>query len=296
MMEVMEPLTFAKGQATGNDFVIVPDPDGQLILNPELVAGLCDRRFGIGGDGLLRVVRTAADPELAAFVGGSGAAEWFMDYRNADGSLAEMCGNGVRVFARYLVETELVAVGEFVIGTRSGPVPVVVSPDAVSLTLGPTRVLGASSARLTGDGRLGGLELPGLAVDCGNPHLVCPLPAGIELVDADLSRPPEVDRELFPAGANVELIAPLPGEAELGADHIRMRVHERGVGETLSCGSGACAAAAAVRHVAGHRSGVVTVDVSGGRLLVALTPEDCVLTGPAVIVAHGTTVAGLATS
>lgn len=291
MMGEMEPLTFAKGQATGNDFVIVPDPEGRLSLSPELVATLCHRRFGIGGDGLLRVVRTAADPELAAYLGDAAAAEWFMDYRNADGSVAEMCGNGVRVFARYLVESELVAVDEFVVGTRSGPVPVVVGPDAVSLTLGPPRVLGAGSARLGGEAR--GLELPGLAVDCGNPHLVCPLPAGMELTEVDLTRAPEVDRELFPAGANVELIAPPPGVTELGGDQLRMRVYERGVGETMSCGSGACAAAAAVLHTAGRTSGVVTVDVPGGRLLVSLTPQDCALTGPAVIVANGTTTGDL---
>ena len=99
-----ETLTFAKGHGTGNDFVLVPDPDGTLPLDAALVVALCDRRFGVGGDGVLRVVRAAAEPEAA---GMADEAEWFMDYRNADGSLAEMCGNGVRVYARYLVESGL---------------------------------------------------------------------------------------------------------------------------------------------------------------------------------------------
>ena len=279
MMGEMEPLTFAKGQATGNDFVIVPDPEGRLSLSPELVATLCHRRFGIGGDGLLRVVRTAADPELAAYLGDAAAAEWFMDYRNADGSLAEMCGNGARVFARYLVATGLVATDRMTLATRAGTVAAVVTDDAVSVTLGHPTVVGESAARV------GGQRLAGVAVDCGNPHLVCPVPSERELAALDLSRSPEIDPRRFPHGANVEFITPAGGEP--GGTGVRMRVHERGVGETLSCGSGACAAAAAVLREAGLDAGVVTVDVPGGRLTVSLTGTDCALTGPAVLVAHG---------
>lgn len=289
-MRVMDPLEFAKGHGTGNDFVIIPDPGGALVLTPELVAGVCDRRFGVGADGVLRVVRTAADPELAGYADQAGFPEWFMDYRNADGTLAEMCGNGVRVFARYLLASQLVAVDELVVGTRSGPVPVVVTEDAVSATLGLPRVYGESVARLAGR------ELPGTAVDCGNPHLVCQLPPELPLAELDLTGPPAVDPELFPEGVNVEFIELVTGEPP-GPTHLRMRVYERGVGETLSCGSGACAAAAATLRALGHTApgagadqaaGVATVDVPGGRLTVALTGEDCALTGPAVLVAQGT--------
>jgi diaminopimelate epimerase len=276
-------MEFSKGHGTGNDFVIVPDPDGALPLPPRLVAGLCDRRLGIGGDGVLRVVRTAAsgEPELV------GDAEWFMDYRNADGSVAEMCGNGVRVFARYLVENGLVGTGEFAVATRSGPVQAVVTDDAVSVTMDHPRVYAESAAAVAGR------MLPGVAVDTGNPHLVCPLPADLELAALDLTAPPVVDRQRFPDGVNVEFTAPPPGEpadpvGSAGRQVVRMRVYERGVGETMSCGSGACAVAAATLHAAGHASGLVTVDTPGGRLLVSLTGDGCALTGPAVLVATGT--------
>jgi diaminopimelate epimerase len=274
----VDTLEFSKGHGTGNDFVIIPDPEGAMVLTPKLVTALCDRRFGIGGDGVLRVVRSAATGDRA----GAGA-EWFMDYHNADGSVAETCGNGIRVFARYLVENGLVATGEFEVATRAGVVVAVVTEDAVSVTMGLPRVYGEGAARIgTGAERR---ELPGVAVDCGNPHLVCALPAGVDLADLDLTVPPVVDPALFPDGVNVELTAPPPGAA--GPGHLRMRVHERGVGETPSCGSGACAAAAAALRAAGRASGVVTVDVPGGRLAVSLTAEDCALTGPALVVAHG---------
>lgn len=275
MMEPMDRIEFSKGHGTGNDFVIIPDPDGALPLSPELVVALCDRRTGIGADGVLRVVRTAAagEPDLA------GTAEWFLDYRNADGSVAEMCGNGVRVFARYLVETGLSGTGEIAIATRSGPVVAVVMPEAVRVTLARPRVDGGAVATV------GGRELPGVAVDTGNPHLVCPLPAGLALAELDLTRPPVVDPDRFPHGVNVELtVSAGPGEP------VRMRVYERGVGETRSCGSGACAVAAATLHAAGRTAGTVTVDPPGGRLQVSLTGDGCVLAGPAVLVAQGTVV------
>lgn len=110
-------MRFVKGHGTENDFVILPDPDGALDLTGPMVAALCDRRAGIGGDGVLRVVRTKAVAGLP------GDAEWFMDYRNVDGSIAEMCGNGARVFARYLVDSGLAAPGEFDIATRGGGAP-----------------------------------------------------------------------------------------------------------------------------------------------------------------------------
>jgi diaminopimelate epimerase len=110
-------LPFLKGHGAENDFVIVPDPDGRIELPPATVARLCDRRAGIGGDGLLRVVRSAAHPEAAAM---AGEAEWFMDYRNSDGSIAEMCGNGIRVFARYLRRAGLAGNGDLAVATRAG--------------------------------------------------------------------------------------------------------------------------------------------------------------------------------
>jgi diaminopimelate epimerase len=279
-MAAMDRLEFAKGHGTGNDFVIIPDPDGALDLPASLVAALCDRRFGIGADGVLRVVRAAAHPEAA-----DSGAEWFMDYRNADGSVAEMCGNGARVFARYLIEAELAPPGEITVATRTGLVTARVAGGLVTVTMAQPRLSG------TGTARLAGLELAGTAVDCGNPHLVCPLPLAVGLASLDLTGSPEVDPGLFPDGVNVELTT--AGEGVPDADaHLRMRVHERGVGETLSCGSGACAAAAVALRAAGREHGTVVVDVPGGLLRVILGPDRCALQGPAVIVAHGIVDAG----
>lgn len=269
MMALMgiKGLPFAKGHGTGNDFVIVPDPDGELTLSPDDVAALCDRRRGIGGDGLLRVVRAAADPETADR---AAVAEWFMDYRNADGSLSEMCGNGVRVYARYLVDSGLATGPRVPILTRAGLVEAVLDGD-ISVRMTMPRLYGRSRTRLSG------VDFEGTVATCGNPHLVCWVEDPSAL---DLHATPELDPRTFPEGANVEFVAPV------GRNHVRMRVVERGVGETLSCGSGACVVAAVVLDGAGP--GTVTVDVPGGRLAVTLDGDVCVLSGPAVIVAEGT--------
>ncbi len=269
-------MRFAKGHGTGNDFVILPDPDGELPLTPALVAALCDRRRGIGGDGVLRVVRSAAHPDAAAL---AGAAEWFMDYWNADGSYAEMCGNGVRVFARYLTDTALVPEdSEIAVATRAGIVHVSIGAE-ITATM-PTPRVYAESYATVGDRRF-----VGAAVDVGNPHLVCAVDEPT-LQSLDLSVLPGVDREVFPAGVNVEFAA--AGDPPAGADlYRRMRVSERGSGETLSCGTAACAVAAIALEHHSLDSGAVVVDVHGGRLTVRLEQGECRLTGPAVVVAHG---------
>lgn len=271
----MDTLSFAKGHGTGNDFVIVPDPAGRVALTPALVAALCDRRRGIGADGVLRVVRAAEHAEAAGY---AGEAEWFMDYWNADGSFAEMCGNGVRVFTRYLVDNELADPDPsgIPVATRAGLVRAVVRDREISAGLTLPRIGADSTATLDGQ------AFPGTAVDCGNPHLVCTGLPGPMLSTLDLTRAPGCDAVLFPAGVNVEFVTRL---TDL---HVRMRVYERGSGETLSCGSGACAVAAVTLRDAGLAAGEVTVDVPGGRLTVTLDAETCWLTGPAVIVATGT--------
>ncbi|GAA1811922.1 diaminopimelate epimerase [Planosporangium flavigriseum] len=270
-------MTYAKGHGTGNDFVILPDLDGTLPLTPRLVAALCDRRRGIGADGVLRVVRTDAHPDAARY---AGAAEWFMDYWNADGTFAEMCGNGVRVYSRYLVEAGFADGGELTVATRAGVVRVVVTPAEISAGLSKPRVYGQSVARVAGYRYLGE------AVDVGNPHLVCRVSDTQELAGLDLTTSPEFSDADFPTGVNVEFSA--PGVPLPGVDaHVRMRVYERGSGETLSCGSGACAVAAVALADVGLSTGRVAVDVPGGRLTITLDEETCWLAGPAVIVATG---------
>lgn len=265
-------MRFIKGHGTGNDFVLLPDPDGALELTSGLVRALCDRRTGIGADGVLRVVRAAKHPDAAAM---AGDAEWFMDYWNADGSLAEMCGNGSRVFARYLISEGLASPGSFALATRAGVKAVKAGATGdVTVDMGPPRFLGGSYATI------GGRPVDGVGVSMGNPHLVCGVGAA-ELAEADLGQPPEVDAALFPDGVNVELVTPV------GRHHVRLRVHERGSGETASCGTGACAAAAVALRTAGEGSGDVVVDVPGGRLTVTLDGRTSWLAGPAVLVADG---------
>jgi len=253
---------FAKGHGTENDFVLLPDPDGVLDLTPRRVRALCDRRRGLGADGVLRVVAAEA------------AGEWFMDYRNADGTVAEMCGNGVRVFARYLVDSGLVQAGELAVGSRSGPRAVVVpSAGDVTVDMGRAAVEGSSTA--TVEGR----AFAGLVVDVGNPHLACV--TDVLLEHLDLTVPPGHDPVVFPHGVNVEFVR------ITGPETTVMRVHERGVGETRSCGTGTVAAVVAALRAGGRRTGELMVQTRGGPLRVEVADETTRLTGPAVIVADG---------
>ncbi|MEE1826356.1 diaminopimelate epimerase [Streptomyces sp. BE20] len=286
-------LPFLKGHGTQNDFVIVPDPDGRLDLGPRAVAALCDRRAGIGGDGLLRVVRSAADPAAAGL---ADRAEWFMDYRNSDGSIGEMCGNGVRVFARYLVEAGLAEPGELAVATRAGVRTVRIAEDAEDGTPGEVTVDMGRAVLPGPDGievAVGERRWPALNVNMGNPHAV----AFVESLDhaGDLLAAPATSPEgAYPEGVNVEFVV------DRGPRHVAMRVHERGSGETRSCGTGACAVAVAAARRDGVDPAVTgeavtyTVDVLGGRLMITEYPDGRVeKTGPAVIVARGELEPGL---
>jgi diaminopimelate epimerase len=276
---------FTKGHGTGNDFVIVSDPDGSLELSDAQVAALCDRRFGIGGDGILRVVRADAIDEGADAV--AAGAEWFMDYRNADGSKAEMCGNGIRVFARYLLDTGLTAIepdAAVLIGTRNGPLPVTRHPLGFEVDLGAFRVEpGETLVRAKGLGP----ARPGLGIDVGNPHVVVALPSDAELDGLDLTAIPRLEPDP-PHGANVEFVVPADPLVENGVGRVRMRVFERGVGETLSCGTGVAATALAVREWAGRAApDHWQVEVPGGVLGVRVVDGHVLLAGPAVLVFSG---------
>jgi diaminopimelate epimerase len=292
---------FAKGHGTQNDFVLVPDADGELRLSAGQVAALCDRRAGIGADGLIRVVRAdALDDGPDKFARRQPWAEWFMDYRNGDGSVAEMCGNGLRVFVAYLEHLGWAELGdgdELAVGTRAGVKRVRRVDGSLSADLGPWRVVGGPSTAASGADAVvsvGGErpELPGLSIDVGNPHVVVALPDLARLAAADLTRAPVVDP--VPAhGTNVELVVPMH-DATRSTGHLTMRVYERGVGETRSCGTGAVAAVLAARVWAGRGApDIWDVDVPGGRLRITAESGDLLsggtvhLAGPAVIVAEG---------
>ncbi|WP_421106672.1 diaminopimelate epimerase [Streptomyces sp. NEAU-S77] len=285
-------LRFLKGHGTENDFVIVPDLDGRLELSAAAVARICDRRAGVGGDGLIRVVRSSAHPEARAM---AAEAEWFMDYRNSDGSIAEMCGNGVRVFARYLQRAGLAEEGDLTIATRAGLRHIHIAkaapegaPDSGAVTVS------MGKAVLPEPGPDGGITVAvgdrtwsARNINMGNPHAV----AFVDDLDqaGNLFTAPAVHpASAYPDGTNVEFVV------DRGPQHVAMRVHERGSGETRSCGTGACAVMVAAARRDGADPGVTgrpvtyTVDVPGGRLVISERPDGTVeMTGPAVIVAEG---------
>ncbi|MBE7159989.1 MAG: diaminopimelate epimerase [Williamsia herbipolensis] len=286
MADVDTALPFVKGHGTENDFVLLPDHQARLDLTEDFVAALCDRRAGIGGDGLLRVARTDAlviAGVLDEIPAGVSSSDWFMDYRNADGSIAEMCGNGVRVFAHHLVVAGLVDRTEFVVGSRAGGRRVHVrSADAadadVTVEMGPVRIGERSSTTL-------GRQLDGVAVDVGNPHLACVVD---DLTVADLDRldftgGAVVDTGVFPHGVNIEVLTPVRDGS------VHMRVLERGVGETRSCGTGTvAAAAAALLAQTGKPQGALDVHIPGGTVTVTITDDGATLRGPSRLVAVGT--------
>jgi diaminopimelate epimerase len=276
---------FAKGHGTENDFVLLPDVDARLDLQPAAVTALCDRRRGLGADGVLRIATAAALVDtgvLDRLPEGVSADDWYMDYRNADGSVAQMCGNGVRVFAHYLRVSGLETRDEFVVASLAGPRPVVLHHvDAttadVTVEMGKTNRLGPGQAVV------GGRRFTGLAVDVGNPHLACvdPRMTTEGLAHLDVGAPVLFDAGQFPDGVNVEVLtAPYAGS-------VAMRVHERGVGETRSCGTGTVAATVAALAHTGADTGTLVVRVPGGEVSVTVTDATSYLRGPSVLVARG---------
>lgn len=298
---VLAGRSLTTGHGTENDFVLVPDADGELDVSPVEVAAVCDRHAGIGADGLIRVVRSSALPEGAAALAADPTAQWFMDYRNADGSVAEMCGNGVRVFVHYLRERGLVdleAGGTVAVGTRGGVRRVSYDGEVYTVEMGRWQMPGGAAAVQAGYDvvvQVPGLEGPraGLRVSVPNPHTVIALPDEDELARAELTRTPAYDPQP-PEGTNLELVVPL-GEDDSSGEPVgalRMRVLERGVGETRSCGTGTCAAALAVRAWGGAGApDTWRVLVPGGEVLVRVVGDAVTLTGPAVLTADVTLVA-----
>lgn len=264
-----------KGHGTENDFVLLPDHDGSVHgdLDPRFVASLCDRRRGIGADGVMRVIRTES-------LGLPSAGEWFMDYRNADGSVSEMCGNGVRVFAKHLFDEGLVPADQpVVVGTRDGDKTITRTTGADGEVF--TVDMGVPTLGVTSKVAVDGRAWEAHEVRTGNPHAV----AFVDTLDdaGTLLAEPEYDHAVYPEGVNIEFVvrrAPL---------HVAMRVHERGSGETRSCGTGACAVAAATAVAdAAARPATYRVDVPGGTVHVTWTDDDhLLLAGPAEIVARG---------
>ncbi|MHA3683961.1 diaminopimelate epimerase [Leucobacter sp. HY1908] len=284
----MTTLRFTKGHGTGNDFVLFTDPDGAVELTRDRVRALCDRHTGVGADGVIRAVRSRALPEGAAVLEEEPEAEWFFDVWDADGTPSPMCGNGIRVYAHYLISEGLVAperTDTLPIGTRAGVRDVLAGASGYTVDLGRWRLAGEPlvSAR--------GLYVPrpGLAVDLGVRHVVTALANASELEAVDLTQSPKLDTD---DTANFEFVVPDEQLVKNGVARIKMRVHESGAGETRSCGTGAAAAALAFRHWGGadmpHHW---AIEVPGGRLSVRMFPtqegEHVSLSGPAELVYAG---------
>ncbi|MBS3942455.1 MAG: diaminopimelate epimerase [Actinobacteria bacterium] len=276
-------MEFTKAHGTANDFVVLADPHDHLEVSAHLVRALCDRRRGIGADGVIRI-----------------GSDLFMDYRNADGSIVEMCGNGVRVTAKYAVDHGLVTPGDdgtVVIGTRAGPKPVRVvgrnddgTVAEVEVDMGPPIFAPAEvpfePAADAADGlvhtvTVDGHDLDVAVVSMGNPHAVTRVD-DVGTAPVTTLGPMVETHAAFPAKTNVEFAQ------VVDRGRVRLRVWERGVGETAACGTGACAAVVAL-HRAGDVDDEVAVDLPGGTLTVRWRPGGSVImTGQAVEVGHGT--------
>jgi diaminopimelate epimerase len=286
----MTSIAFTKGHGTGNDFVLVLDAEGELSLSSKQIAKICDRRFGIGADGFIRVVKSAKLPEGQEILAVEPTAIWFMDYYNADGSAAEMCGNGIRVFARYLLDRGLAKIeggSTLAVGTRSGVKDLTQGSNGFAVDLGRWKLTNEFTVEAKG------IEVarPGQGIEIGNPHVVVALSSDAELKQLKLFEAPIVE----PApvnGANVEFVVPNEPMIKDGVGYFSFRVHERGVGETLSCGTGIAAAALATRYWAGASApnhwqvqalgGVVAV-----RMFATEDGEHVSISGPAELTFDG---------
>lgn len=290
------PSIVYKAHATGNDFVVYADPDGEYEPTADEVRYLCDRHFGIGGDGLIRLAHPRAVSDLSdAQVADCKAngAEWFMDYRNADGSLAEMCGNGTRaitLFAQRQGLADRPGGRPFRLGTRAGVKTLTSLGDVPGLGKDVFQVEMGAWKR----GKLDGYEvtIPGVEgsargtfVDMGNPHVVAVLEDAFATLptveELDLAVKPVVAPEIE-SDQNVEFVRIDEQSEGDDAGEATMRVNERGCGETLSCGTGLCATAVTLRAKTGIDHWTITV--RGGTLRVDVTDTDVKLTGSATIV------------
>lgn len=284
-------LQFTKGQGTGNDFVLYFDESGEKELTTAAIAKLCDRRFGIGADGVIRVVKTANLEAGAAIAASEPEAVWFMDYYNSDGSIAEMCGNGVRVFARYLTEKGLVSLSQgetLSVATRAGVKDLQQNMAGFAVDMGRWKL--ESGDVLVQANNLA-VARPGQGINVGNPHVVVALADQAELDSLDLHSAPALD-PIPTAGANVEFVVPHEPMVSNGVGSINMRVFERGSGETLSCGTGVVAAALATRHWAGpgapnHWQVTVPGGTLGVRMFATEEGEHVGLSGASELVYDG---------
>ena len=256
------PIIATYGHGTENDFVILFDPDSQYVITPAQIAAICNRSSGIGADGFIRITKPDG--------------KWFMDYSNSDGSIAEMCGNGIRVMARYLVARGHLPEGIFAINTRAGIKHLRVPFEGdISVNMGQV-----TDEMEEIEVNQNGKTWEGLNISVGNPHAVVFL-ENLEEVGSLETAPVVSPQSSYPEGVNVEFVQLLAN------NEARMRVHERGSGETRSCGTGTCAVAlAATLHTRGKLPSRWTIYPPGGRLIVDIDGHsNATLIGPAELIA-----------
>ena len=255
------PVIGTYGHGTENDFVLVYDPENSLTISEPQIAAICNRKTGIGADGLIRITKSDG--------------KWFMDYRNSDGSIAEMCGNGIRVMAKYLVTRDIQPEGIFAIDTRAGIKHLRVPREGdISVNMGHVTDE-MEEVEATNNGH----TWTGFNINVGNPHAVVFVDS-MEDIGSLAVAPLVSPASSYPEGVNVEFVEILPNfEA-------KMRVHERGVGETKSCGTGTCAVALAATLKKGMRLPATwIINPPGGRLSVEIDAHNnAILTGPAVLI------------
>ena len=254
-------VTATYGHGTENDFLLIFDPDDKIAISSDVVKALCDRVSGIGADGVIRITKIDG--------------KWFMDYRNSDGSIAEMCGNGIRVMARYLVAKGHQGEGLFPINTRDGVKYLRVPMEGdISVNMGQVSDEGDEVTVLQNSHSYSARH-----ISVGNPHAVAFL-ADLNEVGS-LEKAPEVNpQQVFPHGVNIEFVE------IISSDTLAMRVHERGSGETRSCGTGTCAVAlAATIHTKGRLPARWVIKPPGGTLIVDIDAHsNSTLTGPALLI------------
>ncbi|MBW3080440.1 diaminopimelate epimerase [Bifidobacterium saguinibicoloris] len=287
------PQQVTKAHATGNDFVVYADPEGTFEPTAEEVRFLTDRHFGVGGDGLIRLAHPAdvsdLTPEQVADCAAHDA-DWFMDYRNADGSLAEMCGNGTRAITLFAQRRGLFSGDVFRLGTRAGVKTLTALGDVEGLgrdvfrvEMGAWRIGDVDGYEVTIPGTPGAAR--GTFVDMGNPHVVALVEDAFSTLpvveDLDLVVKPVV-APVIESDQNVEFVRVDEIDEATGVGEATMRVNERGCGETLSCGTGLCATAVTLRAKTGVDHWLITV--RGGTLRVDVTGTDVTLTGSATLV------------
>jgi diaminopimelate epimerase len=249
------------GHGTNNDFVLVFDPENKILITPEQIKRICDRNNGIGSDGFIKIIKV------------NGA--WFMDYSNSDGSVAEMCGNGIRVMARYLTDRGHQPSGIYAINTRDGRKFLSVPEDGdISVNMGKVTQVGGEVSVLHNSKNFSGFN-----IDVGNPHAVV-FTNDLSTVGELKSAPVVSPENTYPDGVNIEFVE------ILNDNEVNMRVFERGVGETQSCGTGTCAVALAATIKSNKALPIKwIINTPGGRLIVEIDGHsNATLTGPAVLV------------